>query len=249
MTEIKQHEVALDSEMEALYKAYQKIKANIILWQKDRGENWAQCLTPNTSFPYFSPETLPEEPVLELMGRLLEGNERPLSSEELRPFWSRFLSGENLDDAELLSHFNLALNGVLELFRKQLPEELYQAAAKEEAHLCPVCGQEPALSVLTPPVGKRYLHCTRCGHEWPGKRVGCIHCGSEEAAEQTYLKNEDFPGIEIVICQTCGEDFKEVDLRERSVNDFVWEDIRTLPLNYAAEKWQNEQAQKKGSLN
>lgn len=248
MTEIMQQEEALAPEMVALYEAYQKIQATIIHWQKERGEHWVLGLIPNGSFPYFSLESLPEEPILELVERLLEEKERCLSTVELSTFWSRFLQGGDFGDAELLSLFNLASNGVLELARKHLPEDLLQAAVKEEGHLCPICGQAPGLSVLTPPVGRRYLHCTKCGQDWPGKRVGCIRCGSEEASEQTYLKNEDFPGVEIVVCQTCGGDFKEVDLRERTVEDYVWEDIRTLPLNYAAEKWQSEQAQKKGSL-
>ena len=248
MTEIKQDIKTDDTEMRALYKAYQKLQKSIEQWQVERGEYWAQTLIPNGSSPYFSLSSLPEGPVLELVRWLLEGTERHWSEKELRPFWSRFLLGQGLEDPELFSRLNLAVNGVLGLARKLLPESLRQAAEKAEAHFCPVCGQEAGLAVLVPPVGKRYLHCTGCGHEWPGKRVGCIHCGSEEASEQTYLNNEDFPGVELVVCQTCGGSFKEVDLRERTVDDLVWEDIRTLPLNFAAEKWFGEQAQKKGSL-
>lgn len=249
MTEQKLHGNLLNPEMLALQEAYLKLQAIIVQWQSDRGEYWSQGFVPNTSFPYFRLENLPVEAVLELVGCLLEGKNRQFPAEELQPLWNRFLSGQDFEDAELLSLFNLAINGTLELARKYLPEDLRQVADSEEAHLCPICGQEPGLTVLTPPVGKRYLHCTRCGQDWPGKRVGCIYCGSEEASEQTYLKNEEFPGVEVIACGACGRDFKELDLRERTIEDFVWEDIRTLPLNYAAEKWHNEQTQKKGSLN
>ncbi|MBP1759454.1 MAG: formate dehydrogenase accessory protein FdhE [Firmicutes bacterium] len=248
MTELKQHEDTLDSEMLALQEAYQKLQAIIVQWQRERGEYWVEGIVPNTSLPYFLPESLPVKVVLEVMGRLLEGKVHHESAEDLRSLWNRFLLGQNIENVELLSLFNLALNGILELARKQLPADLRQAAENEEVHLCPICGQEPGLALLTPPNGKRYLHCTRCGHDWPSKRIGCIHCGSEEASEQTYLKNENFPGIEIIVCQACGGDIKELDLRIRTVEDFVWEDIRTLPLNYAAEKWLNEEAQKKEAL-
>lgn len=249
MTEQKLHKNIQNSEMLALQEAYQKLQAVIVQWQTDRGEYWAQGLVPDTSFPYFRLESLPEEAVLELVGRLLEEKQRQFSTKELRPLWKHFLSDQDLEDAELISLFNLAINGTLEFARKYLPEDLRQLADNEEAHQCPICGQEPGLTVLTPPVGKRYLHCTRCGHDWPGKRIGCIYCESEEATEQTYLKNEEFPGVEVIACRACGRDFKELDLRERTIEDFVWEDIRTLPLNYAAEKWLNEQTQRKGSLN
>lgn len=249
MNEQKLHEDAYDSEMSALQEAYQKLLTVVRQWQRERGEYWAQEFVPNKSLPYFPPENLPEGAVLEVIGRLLEANNRPVDAEELRSLWNRFILGQDLEDAELLSLFNLAIHATLELARKHLPEDLRKCAENEETHLCPICGEEPSLTVLTPPVGKRYLHCTKCGHDWPGKRIGCIHCGSEEATEQTYLKNDNFPGIEIIACQACGKDFKELDLRERTVEDFVWEDIRTLPLNYAAEKWLNEQAQAKGTLN
>ncbi|AHF05861.1 formate dehydrogenase accessory protein FdhE [Desulfitobacterium metallireducens] len=247
MGELKGSNATVDKAMEidAFYKVYQKLQNVIFQWQEERGQYWAQSLVPDKNYPYFSLSRLPEEPVLELVKRLLEASERLCPLEELHSSWNHYRQEQKLESQELFSHFTLAVSGVIRLARQSLPENLRQKAGTEGGLVCPICGQAAGLSVLVPPIGKRVLHCTRCDHEWPGKRVGCIHCGSEEALDQTYLKNEDFPGIEIVVCQACGGDFKEVDLRERRVEDWGWEDIRTLPLNYAAEKWLHEQAQKK----
>ncbi len=57
-----------------------------------------------------------------------------------------------------------------------------------------------------------------------------------------FKKNEAFPGIEMVVCQLCGQYFKEIDTRESLVQDYIWEDIRTLPLNFATELWLSEHA-------
>lgn len=244
----KQQVPESDAVMEALHETYQELQQEISAWQNERGEHWLDGLTPNAASPYLPAEKLPEEAILELMGRLLSLKNRTFSAEELRLLLQQFLSGQAFEDTELLSLFNLALSGVFGLARKHLPEKLLLAAATEETLLCPICGQEPGMTVLTQPVGKRHLHCTSCGHEWTAKSVGCIRCGSSDTSQQMYLKNEDFTGIEIVVCQNCEGDFKEIDLRERLVEDFVWEDLRTLPLNYAAEKWLHDQAASKKAL-
>lgn len=245
MTKLKQPNGSERAELAELNKVYQKLQNVISQWQKERGQHWAKNLIPNRMYPYFSLSSIPEEPILELVERLLEESKWHGSAEELHSLWSRYLFEQRLEDSELFSRFTLAVQGVLGLARRCLPEDLLLAAGNETGQVCPICGQEAGLALLVPPVGKRVLHCTSCGHEWPGKRIGCIHCGSEEASEQTYLKNEDFPGVEIVVCQTCGGSFKEVDLRERKVEDLVWENIRTLPLNYAADKWLHEQTERR----
>lgn len=235
----------ISPEQEALYRVYEKLQNEITHWQEERGPDWAPYFVPDKTVPYFPLSRLPEAPVLELTERLLAGSKRLWTNAELQTAWSQYRCGQGPEDEELMSRLILAVQGILGLARQCLPAALRQPAANISTPTCPVCGQEPGLSLLVPPVGKRVLHCTGCGHEWPGKRVGCIHCGSEEAREQTYLHDAHFPGIELVVCQSCGGDFKEVDLRERPVKDLVWEDIRTLPLNVAAEKWLQEQALKK----
>ncbi|MEN6328324.1 MAG: formate dehydrogenase accessory protein FdhE, partial [Syntrophomonas sp.] len=97
--------------------------------------------------------------------------------------------------------------------------------------------------------GQRIMHCTSCSFEWSVKRTGCLHCGCEDAKQQMYLKNEEFPGIEMVVCQVCGQYFKEIDGRKLSAVDYFWEDMRTLPLNYATELWLEEQVKKNNQIN
>jgi len=108
--------------------------------------------------------------------------------------------------------------------------------------------QNYSLLILSPPNGRRFLHCSICGHEWLAKRVGCIRCGIEEGSKLNYLKSEEYPGVEIVICLACGQHSKEYDLRLLSIVDVNWETIRTLPLDYAAENWLAEQAQSQGKV-
>lgn len=246
--ETKDTEETRDKELESLYKAYINLQNIIRQWQEERGQYWTPKIVPAKSYPYFSLSSLPEEPVLELVNRLLKESKRLCPAEEIQSAWNVYRLEQGLEDQELFSYLTLAVRGVFKLARQTLSEDFIKNAEGEGGYTCPICGQEAGFSVLVPPVGKRFLHCTRCDHEWPAKRTGCIHCGSEEASDQTYLKNENYPGVEIVVCQACGGDFKEVDLRERAVEDWGWEDIRTLPLNYAAEKWAHEQAAKKGLI-
>lgn len=245
MSELKRPDITEEqaAELDNFYKVYQKLQKVIFQWQETQGQYWAKHLVPNMRYPYFSLPNLPEEPILELVKCLLEASDRVCSEEELRSAWNLYGQGQTLQDQELFSHFTLAVSAMFRWARLSLPENLRQKAESEVGPICPICGQEASLSALVPPVGKRVLHCLRCDHEWQSKRVGCIHCGSEDASMQTYLKNENFPGVEIVVCQACGGDFKEIDLRERRVKDWVWEDIRTLPLNYAAEKWLSQNLQ------
>ncbi|NMA69804.1 MAG: formate dehydrogenase accessory protein FdhE, partial [Desulfitobacterium sp.] len=99
------------------------------------------------------------------------------------------------------------------------------------------------MTLLTPPVGKRYQRCLVCSYERPVNASGCACCGSMDAKKQTYLNSPEYPSIEVAICSDCDSYFKQVDLRNGMVEDLLWEDIRTLPLNYAAEKWLAEQAE------
>ncbi|CAA7602190.1 Protein involved in formate dehydrogenase formation [Acididesulfobacillus acetoxydans] len=193
--------------------------------------------------PYFTIGRLPEKSVIELWHKLNAASGRACSPEETVQRFEQFKASGTLAEADMLGRLRIALAGVAGLARRQYSaEELEAAGHNWLSPVCPVCGEQSLLSLVLPPVGKRHLFCRVCGHEWAGKRVGCILCGSEQAKEQTYLRSESYPGVEIVVCQTCGGYFKEFDARERWVDDWVWEDIRTLPLDYAAEKWLAESA-------
>lgn len=254
MPQIKQEIQPNEQELDAFYKNYRELKEIIMEWQEKRGVNWAQYFTSADSLPYINISELPADGVLELAEHLLrkhplsKGGDERQSHGQLQHVIHQFLKGQPIEDSGLYSQLHMALSGMLDLARKHLPESTLQNIETPESTLCPVCGQEAGIAVLVPPVGKRFIFCTACGHEWPAKRVGCIRCGSEEASQQEYLENEGYPGVEMVVCHACGESFKEIDLRTRAVPDLVWEDLRTLPLNYAAEQWMNAEAKKKGRI-
>lgn len=251
-------EITEDMTMEHAYQTYSLLKQEVRCWQDERGNFWTERLIPAETPPYYPLVDLPEDAVLELWQRLNRVEGVVVSESDLREKWIEFKAVQPVTDTEMLSRLYIALSGVARLSRETAVETKkdavnYQAEdhleeVSHESRACLICGEDAALSVLTPPNGKRYMHCMLCGHEWPAKRVGCICCGSEEASEQIYLHTEEFPGVDMVVCQVCGQYFKEVDLRVLSVEDFVWEDVRTLPLNYAAEQWFAEHAKLSGNV-
>jgi len=239
MDKIKQHkmEIVGDITMEKAYLTYSLLREEVKHWQDERGTFWMERFSPAGTPPYYQLVDIPDMTVLELWKRLNRVMGVVVSESVLGKTWNGFKANEPVKDPELLSCLQIALSGIAHLFKAPLQDE-----NEEECTGCPICGEAAAFSVLTPPNGKRYLHCTVCGHEWPTTRVGCVRCGSDEASEQNYLNSGEFQGIDVVVCEACGEYFKELDLRVLSVEDFVWEDVRTLPLNYAAEQWLSDHA-------
>lgn len=227
----------VDQPFDAAEKIYTALQECIKEWHSEDHPAITEWILLSKK-PYFTLSDLPEGPVLELWQRLNERAGVHFTPEALSQALLEFKAGQNLSNQEMLTRLLFAFSGVAGRLRKELPQETFPDATEERPQsVCPVCGEETRLSLLVPPVGKRELFCRICGHTWPVKRVGCIICGSENAANQTYLHAPEFPGVNIAACQECGEYFKEFDLRTRSVEDLVWEDIRTLPLNYAAEQW------------
>ncbi|HWQ42922.1 MAG TPA: formate dehydrogenase accessory protein FdhE [Desulfosporosinus sp.] len=235
--------------LEQAYKTYSLLNEEVRRWQDERGSFWMEESNPAETSPYYPIVDFPEMVVLELWKRLNQVIGILISESVLREMWIKFKASQPVSDSELLSCLQIALSGIAHLSRVRMlatKKDMLDAARLEsdesESTMCPICGEVAMLSVLAPPTGKRLLHCTLCGHEWPTKRIACIRCGREEASEQNYLHSEEFLGVEVVACETCGQYFKEFDLRVSSVEDFVWEDVRTLPLNYAAEQWLAERA-------
>ena len=239
-------ELAGDATMEQAYQTYSLLNEEVRRWQDERGSFWMEELSPAETPPYYPLVDFPEMVVLELWKRLNRVIGVLVSESVLRETWNEFKAGQPVSDPELLSCLQIALSGIAHLSRAPLQDQPVEPSY--ESTVCPVCGEGTALSVLAPPNGKRFLHCNLCGQEWPTTRVGCIRCGSEEASEQNYLNSEEFPGIEVVACEACGQYFKELDLRLLSVADYIWEDVRTLPLNYAAEQWLAEHAKVSGKV-
>lgn len=248
-------EIVRDKTMEQAYQTYSLLNEEVRRWQDERGSFWIEEMIIAESPPYYQLETYPEMLVLELWERLNQVRGIVVPEAVLSQTWNDFNTGQPVSDPELLSCLQIALSGIAHLTlakvmetKKDISCSPLQDLDGAESTKCPICGEGAALSVLTAPNGNRCLHCTLCGYERSTKRVGCILCGREEASDQNYLTSMEFPGIEVVACEACGQYFKELDLRVLSVKDFIWEDVRSLPLNYAAEQWFAEHAKIAGKV-
>jgi len=240
-----EREIVGDTTMEQARQTYTLLIEEVRLWQDERGSFWMKKMSPAETPPYYPLADFSEMVIIELWKRLNQVIGVFVSESVLSETWNRFKAGQTVTNPELLSSLQIALSGIARLIRVQA---LVPVSKEVESTQCPICGESAAFSVITPPNGKRCLHCTLCGHEWPTNRVGCIRCGREEASDQNYLTSGEFPGIEVVACEACGQYFKEFDLRLLTVEDYVWEDVRTLPLNYAAEQWLVERAKESGRV-
>jgi len=240
------------------YQKYQQLKQEVDHWQQERGSYWLEMLSLAEKPPYLPILDLPSEAIIELWQRLNSVAKVEISDSDLREIWEQFSKGQDVNamDEEMSTRFQMAISGVARLAgkmanEKKVPAQGYGHSASDdprECIICPVCGEVSALAVLTPPNGNRIMHCTSCSFEWSVKRVGCLHCGSEDSKQQMFLSNEAYPGIAMAVCQLCGHSFKEIDARELRVQDYMWEDIRTLPLNFATELWLSEQAKKNNQI-
>lgn len=252
-TELKVEKL-LAEEMSMARQAYEKLLKVSETWQEEnatRLNTWKQGIAVNEAKArsVFTLEQLPEDAVLDLWDKLNAVGEAQIACEAMQEMLSEYKAEGKILDQVQLTRLYFALSGVARLARAQLEtERLADVGQDGEQSTCPVCGEATRLALLAPPVGKRYRFCRTCGHQWATKRVGCILCGSEQASEQNYLHSEEYPGVEIVVCQNCRDYFKEFDLRQQAFEDYVWEDMRTLPLNFAAEQWLAEAAKTSGKL-
>lgn len=246
-----------DAKLEKAYEKYMFLKQEVDNWQKERGSHWLNLLKLAEAPPYLPVQDLPSQAVIELWQRLNCSAGVEVSDTGLEQIWQRFRESRNiseLTDEEMSTRFQMAVRGVAHLAGQMAAEKgiigegFKHPEYPHSSVVCPVCGEVASLAVVTPPNGKRIIHCSSCGFEWKVKRIICLHCGSEDAKKQVYLKHQAFPGIEMAVCQLCGHYFKEIDSRELAVTDYIWEDLKSLPLNYASERWLAEQAEKENRV-
>lgn len=237
-----------DENVEVAYRNYQSLKREINNWHRERSSHWQPALVLASKPPYLPLMNLPEDAIIELWQRLNTAAKAEISDAEARDVWKQFKTDQTTLNPDLVSRLHLALGGVAQLAadlaRKQKVPAIGLGYVASDNHstsyVCPVCSEPSNLATLNKPNGSRMLHCATCGFEWTVKRVGCLYCGNEDAKQQTYLNNEEFPGIEMVACHLCGHYLKEIDTRILAVQDYMWEDLKTLALNFAAEFWISE---------
>lgn len=239
--------IAEDSNIEQAYQKYRQLRQIIEKWQQGDNSNWLEAIKLASSPPYISVKEFPVMPIIELWQELNSFSNIEFSNSKLGEIWEELKNGKNVADAlaeEVLLNLQLAINGVAQIIRQVVVEKMLLVDLEDtnqfDTTMCPICGETPSVVVLKAPNGHRVIHCSTCDFEWPALRIGCIYCNNTDAKEQMYLKNDIFPGIEAVACKSCGSFFKEIDTRELLVRDFIWEDLRTIPLNYATELWLQE---------
>ncbi|HZK43979.1 MAG TPA: formate dehydrogenase accessory protein FdhE [Syntrophomonadaceae bacterium] len=234
--------------IEDAYQKYKKLRQIVKEWQQEKGGYCLENLELANKPPYLSVQDIPLTAFIELWQQLNNFSEIAIGDSELRQLWDQVKMNENTSTDEInqkiLLHLQMAVSGVAQLVTQKIKEENLKTTSTNDNELdnykdvsCPICAEIPTLTVLEPPNGNRVIHCNMCNYEWQTKRIGCIYCGNTEAKKQMYLNNEDFPGVEVVVCKVCGKSFKEIDARQLLVEDFMWEDLRTIELNFATELW------------
>lgn len=94
---------------------------------------------------------------------------------------------------------------------------------------CPVCGSSPSISQLSPIEvtdldhlvgggGKKYLHCSLCGHDWRFKRNACPACGNDEAETREIFTMDGVKYERIEACHKCKTYCLSIDMRECQPN-------------------------------
>jgi hypothetical protein len=100
-------------------------------------------------------------------------------------------------------------------------------------HICPLCGGEPDLAVITP-AAERLLICSRCAARWKFDQIACPYCLNDDRSTITSLASRD-GRYRLSCCDSCMRYIKAYDARRagRPVLPMV-DGVATLPLDAAA---------------
>jgi len=130
---------------------------------------------------------------------------------------------ETVSATTLLYISEIVFSPVLCAIAETLGERL-ESHSWEHGH-CPVCGSSPSISQLSPKEitdldqlvgggGKKYLHCSLCGHDWRYKRNACPSCGNDDSESREVFYADDTRFERVEACHKCGTYCLNVDLRE-----------------------------------
>lgn len=112
--------------------------------------------------------------------------------------WSKNLNISPSNSSFLMS---LLARVLLERRAKEITETLGEFAW--EKGYCPVCGEFPSIALIEEEGGKRFLHCSSCGHDWLFTRVVCPYCENEASKGMDYFYIENKTQESAFVCDKC----------------------------------------------
>ncbi|MCK9229616.1 MAG: formate dehydrogenase accessory protein FdhE [Syntrophales bacterium] len=74
-----------------------------------------------------------------------------------------------------------------------------------EKGYCPICGAFPSIALIEEEGGRRFLHCSSCGHDWSFTRVACPYCEHRTPQGMHYFFIEGAPQESAFICERCNK--------------------------------------------
>lgn len=72
-----------------------------------------------------------------------------------------------------------------------------------EKGYCPICGSFPSIALIEEEGGKRFLHCSSCGHDWRFTRVICPYCENKAEKGMDYFYIEKKTQESAFVCDKC----------------------------------------------
>ncbi len=144
----------------------------------------------------------------------IEGGVRD-GSVQLKDYFTTF---PELDD-EIVRNWASALNvrpEAMQLLLMSVLRPVLEMKAREvvcrlgdfswDKGYCPICGAFPEIAVIKDKITQRWLHCSRCSHEWRFNRVLCPYCEHEGKEEgTTYFFVEGNERETAFICTRCNK--------------------------------------------
>ncbi|GAB7024051.1 formate dehydrogenase accessory protein FdhE [Salidesulfovibrio brasiliensis] len=142
---------------------------------------------------------------------------------DLQHFENTSLHFDATPSAVLLFALETVCSPVLRAAVQSMGESL-SSLSWDEGH-CPACGSTPSISQLSPKEftdldqlvgggGKKFLHCSLCGHDWRFKRNACPSCGNDDSETREIFYVDDVRFEHIEACHKCGRYCLNIDMRE-----------------------------------
>ncbi len=121
---------------------------------------------------------------------------------------------------------------VLEVFATEL-SVLPHREMETTPDRCPHCGF-PILCSIAREEGmglRRSVVCSICSSEWPVPRLGCLHCGEQEASRLQVFSFDAWPHIRVEACDSCGGYLKSIDMTKDAETLPVPDDVASSAIN------------------